>query len=175
MRICERIHVCWILLFEHGRIGRRALRGAIVGCVFIPSSALGALVYGFGPFSMLHGWLYALVPFADKARSPSHVVFVFQFALFLLAAHGIDRFFAPPQQDDGVERWLRYIQYTLIAFGAVVLLSVVHFAVQGKLTPDPARSVHTGRGSRVCACGGDSRSPKANAWSDGHSSRALFS
>ncbi len=98
---------------------------------------LGALVYGFGPFSMLHGWLYALVPFADKARSPSHVVFVFQFALFLLAAHGIDRFFAQPRQDDGVQRWLRYIQYTLIAFGAVVLLSVVHLAVQGKLMPEP--------------------------------------
>ncbi len=98
---------------------------------------LGALVYGFGPFSMLHGWLYALVPFADKARSPSHAVFVFQFALFLLAAHGIDRFFAQPRQDDGVERWLRYIQYTLIAFGAVVWASVVHLAVQGKLTAEP--------------------------------------
>ena len=98
---------------------------------------LGALVYGFGPFSMLHGWLYALVPFADKARSPSHVVFVFQFSLFLLAAHGIDRFFAQPRQDDGVERWLRYIQYTLIAFGAVVWASIVHLAVQGKLTAEP--------------------------------------
>ena len=98
---------------------------------------LGALVYGFGPFSMLHGWLYALVPFADKARSPSHAVFVFQFALFLLAAHGIDRFFAQPRQDDGVERWLRYIQYTLIAFGAVVWASVLHLAVQGKLTAEP--------------------------------------
>ena len=98
---------------------------------------LGALVYGFGPFSMLHGWLYALVPFADKARSPSHAVFVFQFALFLLAAHGIDRFFAQPRQGDGTGRWLRYIQYTLIAFGAVVWASIMHLAVQGKLTAEP--------------------------------------
>ncbi len=98
---------------------------------------LGALIYGFGPFSMLHGWVYALAPFADKSRSPSHAVFVFQFALFLLAAHGIDRFFTAPRQDEGTGRWLRYIQCTLIGFGGVVWASALHLAIQGRLTAEP--------------------------------------
>jgi hypothetical protein len=52
--------------------------------------ALGALLYALGHNSVFQGALYALVPQLDKARSPSAVVVLFQFAAAALAACGVD-------------------------------------------------------------------------------------
>ena len=85
---------------------------------------LAAVAYALGPFSLLHGWIYGLVPFADKARSPAHAVFVFQFALFVVAAHGVDRLFRREEGAGSSNQWLVYIQRALLAFGFIAVALV---------------------------------------------------
>ncbi len=87
--------------------------------------ALGALAYSVGSFSLLHGWVYAVLPVVDKVRAPAHAVFVFQFALFVLAAYGVDRLLAG-SQDEQPGRWLTYIQRTLVGFGVLAWLLVLY-------------------------------------------------
>ncbi len=52
--------------------------------------ALGALLFTFGPQTLFHGWIYALVPFAEKARGAEHAIVLFHFAMVVLAAQGFD-------------------------------------------------------------------------------------
>ena len=52
--------------------------------------ALAAILYALGHNSVFQGALYGLIPQLDKARSPSAVVVLFQFAAAALAAFGID-------------------------------------------------------------------------------------
>jgi Bacterial membrane protein YfhO len=52
--------------------------------------AFGTLLYALGHNSVFQGVLYGLIPQLDKARSPSAVVVLFQFAAAALAAFGID-------------------------------------------------------------------------------------
>ena len=56
---------------------------------------LGGLAYTLGSHSPFQGVLYALIPFVDKARSPSKAALVFHFGLLLVAAHGADALFLP--------------------------------------------------------------------------------
>jgi len=81
--------------------------------------ALGGLALAIGPYSLLHGWIYALVPFADKARSPAHAVFIFQMGVIVVASFGVDRLFSPVQ-DEASRRWMRYLLRGLVAFGLAV-------------------------------------------------------
>ncbi len=65
---------------------------------------LGALAYSAGYYSLLHGLVYTVAPLVDKARSPGHAIFVFQFAALTLAAQGIDLFLGPQQQRRAASR-----------------------------------------------------------------------
>jgi hypothetical protein len=51
---------------------------------------LGALLYSLANNSVAQGVLYALIPELDKARTPSAIVVLFQFAAAALAAFAID-------------------------------------------------------------------------------------
>ena len=95
--------------------------------------ALGALAYSVGPFSLLHGWVYALLPVVDKVRAPAHAVFVFQFALFILAAYGVDRLLTE-SKDDQPARWLTYIQRSLVGFGVLACLLLLSRYIEGAMT-----------------------------------------
>lgn len=50
-----------------------------------------ALLYSFGPQTPLHGWVYELVPLAERARGAGHALFLFALAAFILAARGLDQ------------------------------------------------------------------------------------
>jgi len=77
--------------------------------------ALGAVAYTAGYYSLFHGLAYSLLPLADKARSPSHAIFLFQFAALTLAARGVDLFLGPQQPD--WQRWRGRIIKVLVGTG----------------------------------------------------------
>lgn len=52
--------------------------------------AVGGLLLALGSDSLLHGLVYALVTMVEKARSPSMAIFIFDFAIAVLAAYGVD-------------------------------------------------------------------------------------
>jgi hypothetical protein len=102
------------------------------------SLAVAAAAYSVGPFSLLHGWTYTFVPFADKARSPAHAIFVFQFALLIVAAFGLDRLF---ESHDGEDPWSKRISKTLIGFAAVAWLLLLNQHLSGTLNDNPGDRV----------------------------------
>lgn len=98
--------------------------------------ALGGLAIGFGPFSLLHGWIYEFIPMAEKARTGAHAVFVFQAGVFWLAALGVERLL---DQDWGAigDKCLDWSQKVLLAF-AVLTCVVLYLEVgQGKMEAAP--------------------------------------
>ncbi|MGD1094335.1 MAG: YfhO family protein, partial [Bryobacteraceae bacterium] len=52
--------------------------------------ALGGIVFAFASPTIFHGIIYALLPFADKARNPAMAVFIFHLGVCVLAACGAD-------------------------------------------------------------------------------------
>ncbi len=87
--------------------------------------ALGALLYALGHNSVFQGALYAIVPQLDKARSPSAVVVLFQFAAAALAACGIDELPAS---------WPRRGTWILAGFGVLTLALAEGAIFANKLT-----------------------------------------
>ncbi len=94
---------------------------------------LAALSYSSAHLSVLHGWAYAFAPFADKARSASHAIYIWQFALFVLAAHGIDRLLEAGPDDADCARWAARAQRVSLGFGAVFLAILYVRAADGKM------------------------------------------
>ena len=95
--------------------------------------AAAALAYSFGPYSILHGWIYNFVPMADKARHAGHSVYIFQFAVILLAAYGVDRLVETAQDDDARRRWLGYLQRGLVVFGLLTWIFLFHAAINARM------------------------------------------
>ncbi len=56
----------------------------------IAAAGGAALLFSLGSYSPFQGFLYAIVPDLDKARSPAAAVFLFQLAAGVLAAFGCD-------------------------------------------------------------------------------------
>jgi hypothetical protein len=54
--------------------------------------ALGgvALLAALGPFTPLHGWLYGFVPGYDRVRAAGRLLLLYDFAVAVLAAYGLD-------------------------------------------------------------------------------------
>ncbi|MBI1356647.1 MAG: hypothetical protein GC160_20095 [Acidobacteria bacterium] len=98
--------------------------------------AVGGLAIGFGPFSLLHGWLYEFVPMAEKARTGAHAVFVFQAGVFLLAALGVERLLDRGWGEAG-EKWFEWAGKILLSFAALTWI-ILYFQVgEGKMEAAP--------------------------------------
>ena len=103
--------------------------------------AVVALAYAFGSFSAFHGWVYALVPFADKARSPGHAVYVYQFAGFIVMAFGIDRFFEQERTGELLTRWIAWIRRALVGFAAVTFTLFLYLAMNKTMETNPGDQI----------------------------------
>ena len=77
---------------------------------------LGALAYSLGHNSVYQGLLYAITPELDKARTPSAIVAVMQFAAAALAAFGLDFL-----RDQPPGLWLKRARWTLVVFAVIAL------------------------------------------------------
>jgi hypothetical protein len=95
--------------------------------------AVLALAYSFGPYSILHGWIYNFIPMADKARHAGHSVYIFQFAVILLAAHGVDKLFETADDDDARRRWVVYLERGLLIFGLLTWAFLFLAAMHGRM------------------------------------------
>jgi hypothetical protein len=87
--------------------------------------ALAAILYALGHNSVFQGALYGLIPELDKARSPSAVVVLFQFAAAALAAFGIDEL---------ASAWTARGTWILAGFGALTLAIAEAVIFANKLT-----------------------------------------
>jgi hypothetical protein len=61
---------------------------------YLTGLTVAAFLYAFGPFSWLHGVLYAVVPKLWMAREAPRIIYLVDFSVALLAAFGIDTLFA---------------------------------------------------------------------------------
>lgn len=57
---------------------------------YLGGLAVAALLFSFGNYSWLHGVLYAIVPKLWNLREASRIVYIEDFALVILAAHGVE-------------------------------------------------------------------------------------
>jgi hypothetical protein len=100
-------------------------------------AAVVAALYTAGHYSLVHGLTYALAPFLDKARSPGHAIFVFQFAALTVAALGIDFWFGPEEQGP----WRRRIWTGLAATGVAAWALLFWQYLNLKFETDPGDRV----------------------------------
>lgn len=83
---------------ETGYIGIITLLLAIIGALFHQSRLRGflaglgviAVLLALGGYSLVHGWLYALVPGFDQLRAPARFILLLDFSLAILAAMGLE-------------------------------------------------------------------------------------
>jgi hypothetical protein len=88
---------------ETGYIGIITLILALVGAFIYPDRikyffiGLGtiALLLAMGGYSLLHGWLYALMPGFDQMRAPARFILLLDFSLAILAAFGLNQLMQP--------------------------------------------------------------------------------
>lgn len=88
--------------------------------------AVGGLLFSLGPHNVFHGMIYAVVPLVEKARTPAMAIFVFHFAICMLAACGLDRVLAGEEA-----RWTRRASLALLALACLLLaISVAALALE---------------------------------------------
>jgi len=84
-----------------GYAGVVALILAVIGVLWLPRAARGqklffvalggiALLGALGPFTPLHGWLYGFVPGYDRVRAAGRLLLLYDLAVAILAAWGLD-------------------------------------------------------------------------------------
>ena len=76
--------------------------------------ALGGLLFAMGPFDVLHGVIYALVPMVEKARSTGYSVFIFHFGVVVLSAYAVDAYLTIS------EVWVRRVVWTVLGISVTV-------------------------------------------------------
>ena len=88
---------------ETGYIGIMALLLALIGAFLYPSRLKGffiglgliALLLAMGGYTVLHGWLYAVMPGFDQLRAPARFILLLDFSLAVLAAFGLQALLQP--------------------------------------------------------------------------------
>jgi hypothetical protein len=85
---------------------------------YLTGLALAAVVYSFGPFSWLHGVLYAIVPKLWMAREAPRMLYLVDFSVVVLAAFGLDTLLAGGREATwaGLNRTLLAIVIACAAF-----------------------------------------------------------
>jgi Bacterial membrane protein YfhO len=112
--------------------------------------AIGGLLYAFAGFTLLHGVIYAMLPFVEKARSAGMAVFIFHLGICTLSAFGLDAVL-----NHGVLRgpWAKRI--TIASTGVALLLWLFLFAVYAAKLPSeirPASVAMTGLAAVFIIC-----------------------
>ena len=98
----------------------RDTRVRVMGAV-----ALGGLLYAMGQHSVFQGFLYAVIPSLDKARSPSAAIVVFELGVAVLAGFGLDQLASAEPSP-----WPRRVTWTVLGLGALTftVFEAVYFA-----------------------------------------------
>ncbi|HXV98262.1 MAG TPA: hypothetical protein VEC93_07555, partial [Anaerolineae bacterium] len=88
---------------ETGYIGLMPLLLALIGALFYPGRlksffmglSLIALLLAMGGYTLLHGWLYAVIPGFDQLRAPARFILLLDFSLAAMAAMGLQCLLQP--------------------------------------------------------------------------------
>lgn len=91
--------------------------------------AIGGIVYSLGQNSVFQGFLYAVLPTVEKARTPSMAVVIFNVAAAVLTAFGLD-YFAPHAHSV----WARRMVLGILGFGLVTYTLIEATLFMNKLT-----------------------------------------
>ena len=86
--------------------------------------ALGAFLFSISGATVLHGILYAVVPFVEKARSPAVATFMFQLGVCPLAAFGVDKIVEDPRS-----RWVKGGMLVSSAICALLWITAAFLAI----------------------------------------------
>jgi hypothetical protein len=101
---------------------------------------LGALVYALGNMATFEGWIYALAPIVDKARSPSMAVSLFGLAAAALAACGVDVL-----REKAGSEWLKPLWRSALGLGVFLFGARVFSAMtQAQVPPGRQEALFTG-------------------------------
>jgi hypothetical protein len=92
---------------------------------FFAAVALGGLVYSLGGHSIFQGFIYAVVPFVEKARVPAMALLLFNAGFAVLAAFGVDALRGFDESTEPSSHWIRRINIGVAAFGVVTGVTVL--------------------------------------------------
>jgi Bacterial membrane protein YfhO len=76
--------------------------------------ALGGLVCAMGPYALVHGVIYSVVPMVEKARSTGFFIFIFHFGVIVLSAYAVDAYMTIH------ELWISRAIWTILLVSAAV-------------------------------------------------------
>jgi hypothetical protein len=95
--------------------------------------AIAGFLYSLGSFSLLHGVLYAVVPFLSLAREAGRFLFLSNFGLAILAGFGVEALFATVAQPGAWSASNRILKWVVIG----CLLALAGPAVFGRPQMNP--------------------------------------
>jgi len=104
---------------------------------------IGGLLFAFSGATILHGILYSLIPFVDKARSDAMAVFIFHLGICTLSAFGFDALLNYAVLDRGMPAsvWIKRIN--IACTGLALLLWLYLFCVYAAKVPLQIRETST--------------------------------
>jgi hypothetical protein len=95
--------------------------------------ALGGLLYSLGGYSVFQGFIYAVVPFVEKARVPAMALLLFNAGFAVLAAFGVD---AMQPSEEPPSHWIRRINIGVAAFGILTGAAALAVLIARKFQPE---------------------------------------
>jgi hypothetical protein len=106
-------------------------------------AAVGGLLFAFSDATILHGIVYSLVPFVEKARTDAMAVFIFHLGVCTLSAFGFDAIVNHAVLDRAMPQsvWIRRI--TIACTGVALLLWLYLFCVFAAKVPPGLRASST--------------------------------
>ncbi len=105
--------------------------------------AIGGLLFAFSGATILHGIIYSLVPFVEKARSDGMAVFIFHLGICTLSAFGFDAVLNYAVLDRAMPAsvWIKRI--TIACTGVALFLWLYLFCVFAAKVPIAIREAPT--------------------------------
>lgn len=98
--------------------------------------ALGGLVYSLGGNSVFNGFLYAVIPFVEKARVPAMATLLFHAGFATLAAFGVDALRSAADSPAPQSAWPRRINIGIAGFGLFLGATILAVLLAKKLIWD---------------------------------------
>ncbi len=100
---------------------------------------VAGLFLALGKSDVFHGILYSIVPLFEKARSPEAAIYLFNLAIAVLVAFGLDAMFLAENRP-----LIRRAAFLLLGFGALLFLVIIGI--------DVGRAFNWGFDDRVVIC-----------------------